>query len=369
MNITPTQPRILTPAEAAAASAETVGNGGMRGGGRGRANNAAGYDEEGNPNYELQDEGAERVRDKFAEFLQVYREPISNEGTDPHSEEANDDDDAPEIQYYYPYVYQAYGMARHLLPDQDNDDQELPYSNHHNTTLFVDYQHVLAYNVDLAEALQTDMERFEPHLRRALRGFLLTNYPALQPFITDQTSARGQAAQAAASSSASQVFFAVAFYNYPVISAVRDLRMECIGRLTSFCGTITRTSDVRPELISAIFRCANCGLLSPPILQEYHYTRPTKCRNPQCATNNWILETHGSEFVDWQKLRVQENTNEIPPGSMPRSVDVIVRNDMVELPKAGDRYVFTGTLVVVPDQHALSRTGEAAIAQRQNSNK
>lgn len=37
------------------------------------------------------------------------------------------------------------------------------------------------------------------------------------------------------------------------------------------------------------------------------------------------LNTELSKFVDWQKLRVQENANEIPSGSMPRSIDVILR--------------------------------------------
>jgi DNA replication licensing factor MCM6 len=44
---------------------------------------------------------------------------------------------------------------------------------------------------------------------------------------------------------------------------------------------------------------------------------------------------------------------------MPRSMDVIVRNEMVERAKAGDAVVFTGSLVVLPDGSALARSGEA----------
>ena len=58
---------------------------------------------------------------------------------------------------------------------------------------------------------------------------------------------------------------------------------------------------------------------------------------------------HRSRFVDWQKLKVQENTHEIPSGSMPRTLDIILRNDCVETAKAGDRCLFTGTLLAVPD--------------------
>jgi DNA replication licensing factor MCM6 len=51
-----------------------------------------------------------------------------------------------------------------------------------------------------------------------------------------------------------------------------------------------------------------------------------------------------STFVDWQRLRVQENADEIPPGSMPRSIEVICRNDIVETAKAGDKVIFTGII-------------------------
>lgn len=47
-------------------------------------------------------------------------------------------------------------------------------------------------------------------------------------------------------------------------------------------------------------------------------------------------------FVDWQRLRVQENADEIPAGSMPRCVDIICRNEVVETAKAGDKIIITG---------------------------
>jgi DNA replication licensing factor MCM6 len=43
-------------------------------------------------------------------------------------------------------------------------------------------------------------------------------------------------------------------------------------------------------------------------------------------------------------------------------MDVIVRNEMVERAKAGDKCIFTGSLVVIPDGSALARAGEAVQA-------
>ena len=71
----------------------------------------------------------------------------------------------------------------------------------------------------------------------------------------------------------------------------------------------------------------------------------------------WDLLVEQSKFCDWQKIRVQENSSEIPAGSMPRSVDVIVRNEVVDRAKPGDKCVFSGTLMVVPDIGMLSSAG------------
>lgn len=55
---------------------------------------------------------------------------------------------------------------------------------------------------------------------------------------------------------------------------------------------------------------------------------------------------------------MQENPDEVPAGSLPRTIDVILRNDLVETVRPGDKAVFTGTLVVVPDVSALTAPGE-----------
>ncbi len=48
----------------------------------------------------------------------------------------------------------------------------------------------------------------------------------------------------------------------------------------------------------------------------------------------------------------------MPAGSLPRTMDVIMRHEAVETAKAGDKMVFTGQMVVVPDVGALAAPGE-----------
>ena len=134
----------------------------------------------------------------------------------------------------------------------------------------------------------------------------------------------------------------MSFYNLPRTERIRSMTTDKIGRLVAFCGTVTRSTEVRPELLYGAFICKKCGTLHPSVEQQYQYTEPQVCSNPQCSKGDFQLILDQCAFVDWQRLKVQENAEEIPAGSMPRCIEVICRNDIVENAKAGDKIVFTG---------------------------
>jgi DNA replication licensing factor MCM6 len=49
--------------------------------------------------------------------------------------------------------------------------------------------------------------------------------------------------------------FQLAFFNLQNIIKLRELKPSEIGRLTSFQGTVTRTTEVKPELNLGTFQC------------------------------------------------------------------------------------------------------------------
>ncbi|NXB79712.1 MCM6 factor, partial [Donacobius atricapilla] len=57
------------------------------------------------------------------------------------------------------------------------------------------------------------------------------------------------------------------------------------------------------------------------------------------------------------QVRIQETQGELPRGSIPRSVEVILRAEAVESAQAGDKCDFTGSLIVVPDVSQLATPG------------
>jgi DNA replication licensing factor MCM6 len=67
--------------------------------------------------------------------------------------------------------------------------------------------------------------------------------------------------------------------------------------------------------------------------------------------------------VDWQRIVLQENPGDVPSGCLPRTLEVILRADEVEEVKPGDRVVFCGSPVPIPEQ-GKRHPGEATIFQK-----
>ncbi|KZT05647.1 MCM-domain-containing protein [Laetiporus sulphureus 93-53] len=270
----------------------------------------------------------ESVQESFETFLRTFTEEIALAST-PSSDGGLPA--APEGDLIY--IEQIHTMR----------DQEL-------TTLYVDYGHLLQKDDVLADAIQKQYYRFLPYIRRAVHNLVAEfepEYLKLNPTAAATDSVNLQSRE-----------FNVAFYHLPLVSGIRDLRTDKIGTLMSISGTVTRTSEVRPELLYGSFVCEVCGGIVNDIEQQFKYTEPSLCPNPTCGNRvAWQLQIDSSKFTDWQKVRIQENPSEIPTGSMPRSLDVILRSELVERAKAGDKCVFTGTFIVVPDVSQLGLPG------------
>ncbi|OHT09830.1 DNA replication licensing factor mcm6 [Tritrichomonas foetus] len=217
-----------------------------------------------------------------------------------------------------------------------------------SSTLVVDYQHLMDHDSDLADAIHPNFYRFEPVLNRSLLEFIKGIDAS---YVRDE---HGHGDRR----------FYVSFINFPIQSAIRDLRATHIGKLFSFSGTVTRTSEVRPELLNATFKCRGCGAEISNVVQNFQFTEPAVCPSKTCNNRSkFELLTDRSTFVDWQRVLVQENPSEVPSGSMPRTIEVILRNDFVEAVKPGDRVVFVGTPVAVPEQPRRI-LGEKPVLQR-----
>lgn len=308
------------------------------------------------------DVAADKVQQAFEELLETYMEDPSSSAVPPPSSVIFSD------KYY---IAQIHGMRKFEL-----------------STLYVDFTHLMAAdNRVLADAIANQYYRFQPYLTKALHNLIAKYEP--EYFVSHRqagsTSSQASTSMATANASVSEnpklskeirertrhqqtdKLFSLAFYNLPLVSRLRQLRTSQIGKLLSISGTITRTSEIRPELSLGTFICEGCKMVCPNVEQTFRYTEPTECPNTTCGNRSgWRLDIGKSTFVDWQKVKLQESSHEIPTGSMPRTMDVILRGEMVDRAKAGERCIFTGTLIVVPDVSQLGLPGVRPEAVRDN---
>ncbi|KAK8797208.1 hypothetical protein WA158_004418 [Blastocystis sp. Blastoise] len=219
-----------------------------------------------------------------------------------------------------------------------------------HTTLNVDFNALKMEDPELADCIMKDYYRLVPFLHKALQLFVRDKAP---DYVSDDKGDKE---------------FFVSFVNFPEVIPCRELHTNRIGTLCSISGTITRTTEVRPELLYGAFRCTSCGNVITNVEQQFKYTEPVICTNPLCQKKNgWELEIDQCKFIDWQRIRLQENTGEIPAGSMPRSIDVILRHDVVEKAKPGDKVIVVGTLIVIPDISQLYKQGQVVTSEQHSA--
>lgn len=205
-------------------------------------------------------------------------------------------------------------------------------------TLLVSFTDLEGFNQELATTIQEEYYRVYPYLCRAVRNFARDhgNVPLNKEFY-------------------------MAIEDLPTRHKIRELSSMRIGSLVRISGQVVRTHPVHPELVSGTFLCLDCQAVIKDVSQQFKYSPPTICRNPVCNNRSrFHLDTHKSKFIDFQKVRIQETQAELPHGSIPRSLEIILRAEAVETAQAGDRCDFTGTLIVVPDVSQLSTPGVRA---------
>ncbi|EZG64342.1 MCM2/3/5 family protein [Gregarina niphandrodes] len=137
--------------------------------------------------------------------------------------------------------------------------------------------------------------------------------------------------------------------------SVRELRAEDVGRCLSVRGVVTRITEVKPEVREGVFTCETCHAEIAGVRQEYRFTEPAQCTRTGCHNKSkWRFVKEKSRFEDWQRLKVQEGgAEQTPAGTVPRSVDVVVRGPVCDRCKPGDFIEVVGCVVAVPDVGSL----------------
>jgi DNA replication licensing factor MCM3 len=128
----------------------------------------------------------------------------------------------------------------------------------------------------------------------------------------------------------------------------RALKAAQLGKMISLEGIITRCSLVRPKMLKSVHYCPHDNLF---YAHEYRDATastpnlpPTSSVLPQTNDDGHQLQTEFGHciFRDHQRISIQEMPERAPAGQLPRSIDVVLDDDMVDKCKPGDRIQLVG---------------------------
>jgi DNA replicative helicase MCM subunit Mcm2 (Cdc46/Mcm family) len=185
-------------------------------------------------------------------------------------------------------------------------------------SLYVDWQDLYRFDPDLADDFRNHPEQFQEYAEEALRLYDLPVDVKL-----------GQAH--------------VRVENLPESTDIRDIRADHRGMLISVQGIVRKATDVRPKVTTAAFECQRCGTLTRIPQADGDFQEPHECQGCE-RQGPFRINYDQSEFVDAQKLRIQESPEGLRGGETPQNIDVNIEDDITGNVTAGDHVRATGIL-------------------------
>jgi replicative DNA helicase Mcm len=136
----------------------------------------------------------------------------------------------------------------------------------------------------------------------------------------------------------------VRFRNLLEPTPLRLLGSKHISKLVMLEGIVVRASPARPMVMEGAFKCKWCGAMSVIPQSGPFLIAPLACSAPECrrkSSFDFIQEE--STFIDSQDVRIQERPEDLPPGQLPRWLDIkLLERDIVDAARPGDNVVVVG---------------------------
>ncbi|KAF7647718.1 hypothetical protein LDENG_00167900, partial [Lucifuga dentata] len=128
-------------------------------------------------------------------------------------------------------------------------------------------------------------------------------------------------------------------------------RSRDVGHFLSVTGTVIRTSATKVLEHERDYICTKCRhvfTVQAVFDQFYTFVPPTACPNPNgCNSYKFSCLSEGSEPAacrDYQEIKIQEQVQRLSVGSIPRSMVVVLEDDLVDSCKSGDDVTVYGVM-------------------------
>ncbi|XP_076612810.1 DNA helicase MCM9 [Chaetodon auriga] len=128
-------------------------------------------------------------------------------------------------------------------------------------------------------------------------------------------------------------------------------RSRDVGHFLSVTGTVIRTSVTKVLEYERDYMCTKCRhvfTVRADFDQFYTFVKLVACPNPDgCNSYTFNCLSEGSEPAackDYQEIKIQEQAQRLSVGSIPRSMVVILEDDLVDRCKSGDDVTVYGVV-------------------------
>ena len=131
----------------------------------------------------------------------------------------------------------------------------------------------------------------------------------------------------------------------PDLVPIRSIRSIHISKLIAVDGLVRMATEVRPDLTVAEFVCTGCDEVMPITQSPGRFTEPYACTNESCGRKGpFKLNLDNSEFIDVQRIRVQESPEDLRGGEQPQTLDIVFRDDLAGILSPGNHVIVVGIL-------------------------
>lgn len=134
--------------------------------------------------------------------------------------------------------------------------------------------------------------------------------------------------------------------------AVRQVRGEHLGHLITVRGIAIRVSDVKPAVQVNAYSCDRCGQEVFQPVTTKQYTPMVQCPSDACQKNNvkgqLLHSTRASKFLAFQEIKIQEMSDQVPVGHIPRQLTIYCHGALARQINPGDVVDVAGIFLPTP---------------------
>lgn len=134
--------------------------------------------------------------------------------------------------------------------------------------------------------------------------------------------------------------------------AVRNVRGAHLGHLITVRGIATRVSDVKPTVLVNAYTCDRCGSEIFQEIKTKTFAPLVDCPSDECKSNDargqLFMSTRASKFLPFQEIRIQEMSDQVPVGHIPRSLIVHAHGSQTRTVNPGEVVDIAGIFLPTP---------------------